>query len=461
MTDNPKQIQHRIRLLVFSAKWGLAVLMLGMAFHLKDPYLLRVREYLSAGIVLFCLVTGGITLYQIRKHRRSRLREIERTLFCLMLIAIIFSAGIVEIDFQYTKHTVLHAEPEQLQRLGRHFIVGYRRAEEILPLITQGAISGIYMTKRNVGHRTFDEIRQEIATFQQLRSSFGLPPLLIAADQEGGIVSHFSPPLKRLPPLSSLARYHAFAPPMLDTQVQAYAHTHGKELNAIGVNLNLSPVVDLKIPPEQRFRDLHSRIPERAISKDPALVSQMALTYSQTLERCGVISTVKHFPGLAGVAADTHHASGALNMSVRQLQRRDWIPFQQVVAHSNAFLMLSHVTLPDVDPDYPVSYSHKVIQGILREQWQHDGVLITDDFTMQPIYRSQEGIGHATVTALNAGVDLILISYDGEQYYKAMHAVIRADRHGELEHSTLQQSREHLERAIHEVIQPELFTKGS
>jgi beta-N-acetylhexosaminidase len=214
--------------------------------------------------------------------------------------------------------------------------------------------------------------------------------------------------------------------------------------------------VDLKLLPEQHFKDLHSRIAERAISKDPSIVSQIALTYSQRLERYGVISTVKHFPGLAHVAADTHHTSGALDVSVRQLQHHDWIPFREVVTNSQAFMMLSHVTLSALDPDYPASYSQKVIQGILREQWQHDGVLITDDFTMRPIYRSKDGIGQASVMALNAGMDLILISYDGEKFYETMYDVIQADKQGKLEDSILQRSTERLERVIRTV----LFANG-
>lgn len=447
-----QNVVHAVRHLTCIIKWGMAALMLGAALHLKDPYFLRVRDYLLPGIALLCLVMGVITLFRTWRQKGFRCRRTESILFSLMLSSIMLSAGIVEFSFQYKKYVVLHTNPEQLRRLGRHFIVGYRRAEEVLSLIQHGAIGGIYITKRNVADQTYDAVQQEIAMFQRLRASSNLSPLLVATDQEGGIVSHLSPPLQRLPPLSSLAHYHAFAPPMLNTQVQAYADIHGKELKKLGVNLNLSPVVDLKLPPEQAFKDEHSRIPERAISKDPAIVSQIALAYSQSLERCGVIPTVKHFPGLARVAADTHHVPGTLDVGVRRLQDQDWVPFQEVVSRSNAFMMLSHVTLPDVDPDYPVSYSRKVIQDILRNQWNHDGVLMTDDFTMRPIYRSKDGIGHAAIAALNAGVDLILISYDGEKYYEAMYAVIQADNRHCLDNIKLRQSRKRLERIIEGVI---------
>jgi len=83
----------------------------------------------------------------------------------------------------------------------------------------------------------------------------------------------------------------------------------------------------------------------------------------------------------------------------------------------------------------------------LRREWGHGGVLITDDFSMGAVYRSPEGIAGGSVAALNAGVDLVLISYDVDQFYVAMDALMRADRAGMLRADALQQSDQRLWRA--------------
>jgi beta-N-acetylhexosaminidase len=88
------------------------------------------------------------------------------------------------------------------------------------------------------------------------------------------------------------------------------------------------------------------------------------------------------------------------------------------------FTMLSHARLTALDPERPVSFSHAVVADLLREAWRHDGVLITDDFSMGAAYASKEGIAVAAIAALNAGVDLILIAYDPAQYFTVMDALL-------------------------------------
>jgi beta-N-acetylhexosaminidase len=420
--------------------------------NLKDPYLLTVRALELRGILSASIILGIATIYQVRTNAGQSNRRIEKRLFLGMICIVMIVALIGEITFRFKRYTVLHAEPNQLQKLGRHFIIGYTHTEDIIPLVEQGAIGGIFMTRRNVRNKSSEEVQKEIRFLQNLRTSSNLPLLFIATDQEGGIVSRFSPPLSRLPALSSLVNQHAFSQADLDTRVKEYGRIHGEELKNIGVNVNFSPVVDLKKQLKYNPLNFHSLIGDRAISADASLVSQVALIYSQSLEDSGVIPTVKHFPGLGRVREDTHHFQAELGVSLQELQHQDWLPFKEVITHSHAFMMLAHVRLPRVDPENPVSYSHKVVQGIIRDQWKHEGVLITDDFTMGPIYRGKHGIGDASVSALNAGVDLVLVSYDGEKYYDAMYAVIQADNSQRLDNVLLQKSKKRLERVMEEIV---------
>jgi beta-N-acetylhexosaminidase len=109
--------------------------------------------------------------------------------------------------------------------------------------------------------------------------------------------------------------------------------------------------------------------------------------------------------------------------------------------------MLSHARLTALDPEHPVSFSPAVISGLLRQAWRHDGVLITDDFSMAAASANKDGVAGAGIAALNAGVDLILIAYDPAQYFAVMDSLLAADRGGLLSPAALADSARRLEEA--------------
>ena len=146
-------------------------------------------------------------------------------------------------SFEWRKRNVLQTEAAQARSLGRHFIVGYSSFPEVAVLAEKGLISGVYITRHNVVGSSPARLKEEIAALQEKRRAAGLPPLIVAADQEGGIVSHLAPPLTKLPALSTLA---GLAPDVRAEKAEAFGRTHGQELAALGVNLNLAPVLDLR-----------------------------------------------------------------------------------------------------------------------------------------------------------------------------------------------------------------------
>jgi beta-N-acetylhexosaminidase len=185
--------------------------------------------------------------------------------------------------------------------------------------------------------------------------------------------------------------------------------------------------------------DRHTRIRERAISDDPAVVVEVARYYCRGLREAGVHCTLKHFPGLGGVFEDTHLEAGHLHAPLTTLENGDWIPFRALMG-GNTFTMLSHAKLTALDAERPVSFSPAVVTGLLRQTWGYDGVLITDDFSMGAVYGAKEGVAAASIAALDAGVDLILIAYDPAQYFPVMAAVLAASRDGSLRPAVLAQS---------------------
>lgn len=393
----------------------------------------------------WAIIICGLALIVWEASKLTRVKN-KRKVSSFLIVAIAsFSLSytlIVETRFQGTKYSVLNADPQKLENLGQHFIVGYRNFDEIENLVTKNAIGGVFITARNVKNKTKQDIQQEIKALQDIRRDRNLPPLWIATDQEGGIVSRLSPPLTRLPQLSSIAASEKNIEAKKDAVIK-YATTQAKGLAEIGVNVNFAPVVDLNkgiISPEDKF----SKIYQRAISSEPVVVAKVALWYCQTLEKYAVRCTIKHFPGLGRVTTDTHIADAELNASLEELTRDDWVPFREVMAKSQAFTMLGHAKLTAVDPKHPVSFSSQIVNETIRKNWQHDGILITDDFSMQAVYGSQDGLQTATIKALNAGVDLILIAYDKDLYYEAIATLLKAEKKGEIDSKILKKSKQRL-----------------
>jgi beta-N-acetylhexosaminidase len=330
-----------------------------------------------------------------------------------------------------SRTAILEADPAILERTGRHLVVGYHSPATVKALVEKKAIAGIFITDHNVRRRKVADIRAEIDALQALRAGQGMPPLIVAADQEGGAVSRLSPPLRRQP---GLARVIAKVPAGGDVKaaVVEYARVQASELKRIGVNLNFSPVVDLKIDPKRRS-DGETQLRHRALSADPKVVSEAAGWYCDTLREEGVYCTIKHFPGLGRVSLDTHRKMGEIKAPLIELNGADFVPFRSLIGRPHVVTMLGHVRLSELDGAVPASFSKTVIDGLLRTEWGHGGLIITDDFSMGAVTRSKDGVGGAAVKALNAGADLVLVSFSDRDLNAVMTALLEADGKGELD----------------------------
>jgi hypothetical protein len=144
--------------------------------------------------------------------------------------------------------------------------------------------------------------------------------------------------------------------------------------------------------------------------------------------------------------SDTHHFNADLDTPLEVLEASDWRPFRDVLSGSTAQLMIGHVTLTAADPDRPASHSKRVVDGIIRRRWHYQGVIITDDLVMGAIY--QHDVCTAVVEALNAGVDLLLVAYDGAQFYRIFACASAGFEQGKLDPAMLGDSAARLSRAL-------------
>ena len=407
-----KNIFHYVMLTIF----------LVLAYYIHHPHFFRLRAY---ELVLLPLISALLILFYLKQKNYKIVFG-----YTLVIAIVLFFQG----RYYYDRHKVFSGDPLIVQKLSRHTIVGYDNLDELKYLISKTHIAGIFVNKKNIKDRSYDEIKETLNSLQKGTKYH----LLISTDHEGGMVSKFSPPLTKLPPLSSIDLED-------ESEIIRYATTHAKGLSDIGINLNFAPVVDLKYHNPKKKLHLNTQIEKRAIASDPLVVSRVATLYTKILEEHQVVPTLKHFPGIAKVINDTHHFRATLDSSVASLQESDWIPFRTTLKNSNAFLMLSHVILTKLDPVHPVSTSKKVVQSIIRQKWNHNGLLITDDMSMGAIFDSPRGICGSSIDSLNAGVDIVLISYDFHKYYRVVSCLMDAYRDGELDKEMLEVSDKRLE----------------
>ena len=423
------------RSIVTVTLWLLGLLFTFASFRIHDPYLFFLGRSGAAAMLAASLAVLALLVWS-RRWREFGGKPLI-LLWCLPAASMLYAQAL----FWLSRQEVREAKSDEAHLLGQHFIVGYSSFAEVAALAERGLIAGVYITRHNVAGRTTEAVKSEIAELQARRRGKGLSQLIVAADQEGGIVSHLSPPLIAQPALSSFADLPAEA---RTQSAEKAGRMQGEELASMGVNVDFAPVLDLKPPAGHKF-DFNTLIDKRAISVDPEKTAQVGLAYVQGLNAAGVRATLKHFPGLGRVGADTHHIAGSLDAPLTELEQTDWRPFREVLAESHALLMVGHVTLNAADPDRPASHSKKVIDGILRQQWKYQGVVITDDLVMGAVYTH---LCIAVVEALNAGADLLLVAYDGSQFYRAFDCALDALKRRELDLAALHDSEVRLDRAF-------------
>lgn len=224
-------------------------------------------------------------------------------------------------------------------------------------------------------------------------------PMLIATDEEGGQVARLSPTWGFPDTYSAKALGDRNDPAFTREAARAMAKT----LATAGINLNLAPVVDLNVNPDNPVIGRY----DRSFSADPEIVTAQALAFIEGHHDEGVLTTLKHFPGHGSSTSDSHKGF----VDVTDLwSRTELEPFRNVIASRKAdAVMTAHIFNANLDPDYPATLSKATITGILREELGFDGVVITDDMQMGAI-REFYGFEAAVELTINAGADIVALS---------------------------------------------------
>lgn len=390
--------------------WFLGVLcalaLMGAAYLVRSPALVMWRPLPFVAFVMAILVFCGLAWMASRRRRAwTRWLLIAPAVLALSL-CLWREASLIQL-----KASVLNAPQDELRAAARHLVVGFGAFEDLDILVTRAGVAGVFVGSRNARGAGEAQLARETGRLQALRRASQLPPLVVATEQEGGIVSALSPPLRQPPALATLTHEGGL--------IVNAAEESARDLACVGVNVNFAPVVDLgrrgAVP-----RDIPGQISRRAISFDERVVAQAARDYCRAMGEAGVQCTLKHFPGLGAASGDTHVQSVTLS----ELREEDLFPFREIAQDEPPWIMLGHVDVDSLDPGHPVSASRKAID-ILRRDWAFDGVLITDDASMAAYARDFD---RNVVASLAGGADLLLVSYDSDLVYAALDVLLRARR---------------------------------
>jgi beta-N-acetylhexosaminidase len=244
-------------------------------------------------------------------------------------------------------------------------------------------------------------------------------PLLIAVDQEGGRVARLPSPFTAFPSAATVGHTGA------DVIAFEVGAAIGMELAAVGINMDMAPVLDVLVNPANTV------IGDRAFGDDPTLVARLGKGFIGGLHATGVLAVGKHFPGHGATLLDSHLALPVADRTAVQLEACELVPFREAVQADIEAIMTAHVVYPAWDPDRPATLSPTILRGILREDMAFQGVIVSDDLGMTGVAAVlpwQE----IPVQALRAGVDLLLICHHQARQEHAYHRVVKAVQDGEV-----------------------------
>ena len=220
-------------------------------------------------------------------------------------------------------------------------------------------------------------------------------PILI--DQEGGSVQRLSEPhWPSSPPASVFARAYAKAPMTAMEAVRLHGLAIGQMLHDLGITINCAPVLDVA------SAQTHPGIIDRSFGADPVQVASLAGAMIRGMSAAGVVAVLKHMPGLGRASVDSHHHLPVVTASVEELAT-DFEAFRLLA--DAPIGMVGHILFKAIDPDFPASCSAIIIQTIIREQIGFDGLLLSDDLTMNALSGT---LAERSVAAVEAGCDIAL-----------------------------------------------------
>jgi beta-glucosidase len=252
-------------------------------------------------------------------------------------------------------------------------------------------------------------------------------PLLMAADIEEGVGQRF-PGATWFPPPMALSAIKD------QPKAQEYARQMGaitaQESLAVGLNWILGPIVDVNNNPKNPVINV------RAFGETPEAVSTLANAFIAGAADYPVLTCAKHFPGHGDTATDSHLDLPVIKHGIDRLQKTELPPFQSAIKAGVDSVMTAHLLIPSLDKDFPATLSHKILTGELRKKMGFGGLIVTDALVMGAIVKKY-GAETASVMAVEAGADIVLMPVDVP---KSIEAICQAVKTGKISEERIRES---------------------
>jgi beta-N-acetylhexosaminidase len=311
-----------------------------------------------------------------------------------------------------------------IKQIGQLFILGFPGETPpgaFLEFIKERQIGGIILFGDNcVTHQRAKE------NIQMIKSQYDVTVPLIAVDQEGGRVCR----LKGAP-----AEYRAASDYGKNNELEHFREDYTRAavfMESLGINLNLAPVCDIWLNPKNSC--LETRCFGGAVETVTPFVEQSV----RISKKSGLLSCLKHFPGLGTASDDPHRQPATADYDELVWEQREKVPFLAGVQCGADMVMTTHVQVPNLD-DVIVTGSHKIVTTMLRQRLSFDGLVITDDLLMSGASPLGD-ICERTVAAFEAGHDLLLFGQDFEEATQAYDYLLDAVQKGNISAERVQRS---------------------
>lgn len=228
-------------------------------------------------------------------------------------------------------------------------------------------------------------------------------PLFVATDQEGGWIRHVKGDTTETPGNMAIGATR------LPYDAYNSAYYISREINALGININFAPTVDL-------YTNINSSvIGSRSFGESPDFVGKLGVEFMKGSMAAGVIPTAKHYPGHGDTSLDSHGKLPEISANYDTLMSRELVPFKYLIEENIPAIMSGHLSFPKILKDgEPASLSKKFLIDILRNELKYEGLIITDDMMMNGATMYAGSVSAAFTMAIRAGNDIILSSTTAE-----------------------------------------------
>ncbi|WP_139998667.1 beta-N-acetylhexosaminidase [Paenibacillus paridis] len=313
------------------------------------------------------------------------------------------------------------------EKIGQMVLVGLEGTsmqEHSKEMIDSYHVGGFILYKDNI-----TSAAQTLKFLNQLKQANqdNQAALWLSIDQEGGKVSRMPDDFKKLPPAADVGKA-ANA-----NYTNLIGQALGEEVRALGFNMDFAPVLDINSNPKNPV------IGNRSFGAKADTVITHGIVTMKAIQSKQVAAVVKHFPGHGDTSVDSHLDLPVVNKTLDELKGFELLPFEEAIRQGADAIMIAHLLIPKIDPDYPASLSKKMITGLLREELDYNGIVITDDMTMGGI-TEHFNVGEAAVDSVQAGSDIILIGHDYATQISVLKSLKQAARDDVLSKARLDES---------------------